>query len=165
METRAEMDRETLYAMEEIRQEDPNVESMDDPLSALDVEEDEGWEDLEPDVEEVTVQSLFDDKTFPDAQSMLQYCSDTFGFDFLKTRKELGTFNFMITVYDLYIYTTANLLLRRVGFPGLNPASELHSVGSQARQQHPRYFFQATLRSSRILTTRTRRRRSTVLSR
>lgn len=93
MENSAEIDRETLDAMEEIRQEGTNIDSTDESLSILDVEEDEGWEDLEPDVEEVIVQSLLDNKTFPDAQSMLQYCLDTFDFDFLKIRKELGTSN------------------------------------------------------------------------
>ena len=86
----ADMDKETLDAMEEIRKEDTHTGSVVDSLGTLDVEEDEGWEDLEPDVEEVAIQSLFDEKTFPDARSMLQYCLDTYHFDFLKIRKELG---------------------------------------------------------------------------
>lgn len=90
METRADMDKETLDAMEEIRKEDTNAESADESLSTMDVEEDEDWEDLEPDVEEVAVQSLFDEKVFPDARSMLQYCLNAYQFDFLKVRKELG---------------------------------------------------------------------------
>lgn len=91
METCADMDNETRAAMEEIRREDTNSETSIEPLSTLEVEEDEGWEDVEPDVEEVAIQSLFDEKMFPDAPSMLQYCLDTYGFDFLKIRKELGT--------------------------------------------------------------------------
>lgn len=56
---------------------------------------DEDWlskpgEEDEDDQEEISVVSLFDDKTFPDASSMLAYCKDKFGFDFLGVRDSLG---------------------------------------------------------------------------
>ena len=58
----------------------------------LDLTKDEGWEDVEPDLEKVTVQSLFDDKIFTDVRSMLEHCKQTFNFDFVKIRAELGVF-------------------------------------------------------------------------
>ncbi|KAL2160264.1 hypothetical protein VTH06DRAFT_1437 [Thermothelomyces fergusii] len=56
---------------------------------------DEDWltkpgEEDEDDQEEVSVVSLFDDRVFPDAPSMLAYCKDRFGFDFLAVRDSLG---------------------------------------------------------------------------
>lgn len=63
--------------------------SSSDPLDTMD---DEGWEDVEPDEESATVLSLFDDKTFPDARSMLSYSRDQHGFDIWKLRKDFGEF-------------------------------------------------------------------------
>jgi protein arginine N-methyltransferase 3 len=56
--------------------------------------EEDGWEDAEPDQEELQIVSLFDDKVFSDAKSMIEYCKEKFGFDFLGVRKELGMFFF-----------------------------------------------------------------------
>lgn len=54
----------------------------------------EGWNDVDEGVdnEEETLEivSLFDAKVFPDAVSMLEYCKDKFGFDFVATRDRLG---------------------------------------------------------------------------
>lgn len=54
----------------------------------------EGWNDVDEGVdnEEETLEivSLFDDKVFPDALSMLEYCKDKFSFDFVATRERLG---------------------------------------------------------------------------
>ncbi|SPO00487.1 related to protein arginine N-methyltransferase 3 [Cephalotrichum gorgonifer] len=47
------------------------------------------WQDLESDVEPLNIVSLFDDKTFPDAKSMLEYCREKYGFDFLATCRRL----------------------------------------------------------------------------
>lgn len=55
-----------------------------------DTREEEGWEDAEPDQESLQFVSLFDDKTFPDAKSMIEYVKEKFGFDFLKLQKDLG---------------------------------------------------------------------------
>jgi protein arginine N-methyltransferase 3 len=52
----------------------------------LDVKDDEGWEDAEPDVEQETIISLLDNETFPDSFAMLAYCKDKYGFDFLSIR-------------------------------------------------------------------------------
>jgi protein arginine N-methyltransferase 3 len=61
--------------------------SLSDPL---DTRNDEGWEDVEQDEEPITVVSLFDEKTFPDARSMLSYCRDHHGFDMWKLRQDFG---------------------------------------------------------------------------
>jgi hypothetical protein len=61
--------------------------STSDPL---DTRDDEGWEDLENDEEPMTVQSLFDEKTFSNAQDMLAYCRDAKAFDIWSLRQEFG---------------------------------------------------------------------------
>lgn len=63
--------------------------SISDPL---DFARDEGWEDIEPDVEKVTVLSLFDGKVFTDVNSMLKYCKKSFDFDLVKVRADLGVY-------------------------------------------------------------------------
>ncbi|KAK9426340.1 putative Methyltransferase domain-containing protein [Seiridium unicorne] len=53
-------------------------------------EDDEGWADVEVDDEETQqVISLLDDKVFPDVLSMLEYCKNQHGFDFLAVRQRL----------------------------------------------------------------------------
>ncbi|KAF2426535.1 S-adenosyl-L-methionine-dependent methyltransferase [Tothia fuscella] len=66
----------------------PSSSSSD--ASSLHEEEEEGWEDAEPDQEDLQVVSLFDEKTFPDAKSMIEYCKENYGFDFLGAAKSLG---------------------------------------------------------------------------
>ena len=61
--------------------------SLSDPL---DTRNDEGWEDVEHDEETITVVSLFDGETFPDAPSMLECCRDKHGFDIWKLRQDFG---------------------------------------------------------------------------
>lgn len=51
---------------------------------------DKPGEEDEDEREEVTVVSLFDERVFPDAPSMLAYCKDKFGFDFVGVRDRLG---------------------------------------------------------------------------
>ncbi|KAK4943926.1 Ribosomal protein arginine N-methyltransferase rmt3 [Elasticomyces elasticus] len=65
--------------------------SASDPL---DTRNDEGWEDVEPDEESITVVSLFDERTFSDAKSMLAYCRDNHSFDIWRLRKEFD-FDFL----------------------------------------------------------------------
>lgn len=62
----------------------------------LDTRNDEGWEDVEQDEESITVVSLFDDRTFPNAKEMLKYCQENHGFDIWKLRQELGDYCFMM---------------------------------------------------------------------
>lgn len=53
-------------------------------------EEEEGWEDAEPQEEQDQIVSLFDDKIFTDVPSMLAYCKEKYGFDFLEIRNKFS---------------------------------------------------------------------------
>lgn len=53
----------------------------------------EGWDDVnagDDELEGLEIVSLFDDKVFPDAASMLAYCKEKHSFDFVATRDRLG---------------------------------------------------------------------------
>lgn len=53
----------------------------------------EGWDDVnegDDELESLEIVSLFDEKVFPDAQSMLAHCKDKHNFDFVATRDCLG---------------------------------------------------------------------------
>ena len=56
----------------------------------LDLADDEGWEDLEPDVETVKVVCLICDVVFEGSQSMLEHCKDNHQLDIVSIRKDLG---------------------------------------------------------------------------
>ncbi|KAH6679605.1 putative ribosomal protein arginine N-methytransferase rmt3 [Halenospora varia] len=75
----------------------PKIENDAPPSSGsseasdiLDLKDDEGWEDAEPDEEETQFISLLDDEVFTDIMSMLNHCKDKYNFDFLEIRKKLG---------------------------------------------------------------------------
>lgn len=56
----------------------------------LDLKDDEGWEDAEPDVETESFISLLDDEVFADITSMLNHCKTKYNFDFLELNKRLA---------------------------------------------------------------------------
>ena len=56
----------------------------------LDLEDDEGWEDQEPDVEKIEVLCLGCSQIFPDVKSMLSHCRDTHNLDIVKVQKTLS---------------------------------------------------------------------------
>jgi hypothetical protein len=56
----------------------------------VDYRNEDGWADIEEDVETLTFVSLFDDKTFTDLNDLLRYCQGTHDFDFWKVRKTFG---------------------------------------------------------------------------
>jgi type I protein arginine methyltransferase len=56
----------------------------------LDMKDEEGWEDAEPDEEETQFISLLDDEVFADIMSMLNHCKAKHDFDFLAVRQNLG---------------------------------------------------------------------------
>ena len=56
----------------------------------LDLKDDEGWEDQEPDVEKIEVICLGCPQTFPDAQSMLSHCRDTHKVDIIEVQRTLS---------------------------------------------------------------------------
>ncbi len=68
------------------------TEHNDDRLSGSEISDEEGWQDAEHDEEEdsVAVISLLDDRVFTDAMSMLAYCKEQHGLDFLAIRERLG---------------------------------------------------------------------------
>ena len=59
-------------------------------VDILDLQDDEGWEDQEPDVEKIEVLCLSCPQTFPDAQSMLSHCRDLHKIDIVKVQKTLS---------------------------------------------------------------------------
>jgi hypothetical protein len=61
--------------------------------SVVDLPDDEGWEDVEPEVEEEqTFKSLFDEKAFGDINEMFQYDKDKHSFDYVKLKQSLSRF-------------------------------------------------------------------------
>ena len=56
----------------------------------LDLADDEGWEDLEPDVETVQLHCLLCSATFGDAKLLLLHCRQGHGLDVVKVQKDLG---------------------------------------------------------------------------
>lgn len=64
--------------------------------------EEEGWEDAVPDNEELSFVSFFDDQTFPDAISMLEYSKEKYNFDLISIQKEHGLFLAFIACPSTY---------------------------------------------------------------
>ncbi|KAE9380501.1 putative ribosomal protein arginine N-methytransferase rmt3 [Stipitochalara longipes BDJ] len=56
----------------------------------LDMKDEEGWEDAEPDEEETQFISLLDDEVFMDIYAMLNHCKQKYNFDFLEIRQRLA---------------------------------------------------------------------------
>jgi hypothetical protein len=50
----------------------------------------EGWEDVESDVEDRTFRSLFEDKWFGEITGMFKYDKEKHGFDYVKLKKQLS---------------------------------------------------------------------------
>lgn len=62
-----------------------------DSSDLLNLKKDEGWEDVDPEEDQpLQIQSLFDEKKFPDVQSMLHYCKEQYDFDLLAIRDKLS---------------------------------------------------------------------------
>jgi len=75
---------------ESISKEAPASSGSSEASDILDLKDDEGWEDAEPDEEETQFISLLDDEVFTDIMSMLNHCKDKYNFDFLEVRQRLG---------------------------------------------------------------------------
>jgi hypothetical protein len=71
------------------------MSSDSDPSTTelLDPKNEEGWEDVESDVEDQTFKSLFDDKWFGDITEMLKYDKEKHDFDYVKVKKQLSRCN------------------------------------------------------------------------
>lgn len=66
--------------------------TINDPIPEdVESENEEGWEDAEPDNEEESpVVCLFCPNTFPAPNKLFEHCGESHGFDFVKTKEELG---------------------------------------------------------------------------
>lgn len=71
---------------------DPSAASFDSSVEGdiLDLADDEGWDDLEPDLEPVEMVCLMCDALFDSTQRMLQHCKDNHDLDIVSIRKDLG---------------------------------------------------------------------------
>ena len=63
-----------------------SASSESETSDALNLKDDEGWEDVEPEEEQEKIISLLDNEVFPDVASMLAHCKEKYNFDFLKIR-------------------------------------------------------------------------------
>ncbi|KAF7950441.1 hypothetical protein EAE96_007726 [Botrytis aclada] len=69
----------------------PSDSGSSEASDILDLKDDEGWEDAEPEEEEQNqFVSLLDDEVFTDMIAMIQHCKEKYGFDFLEVRQKLG---------------------------------------------------------------------------
>lgn len=57
----------------------------------LNLADDEGWEDLEPDLETMKVQCLLCDMSYDDVVAMLQHCCKAHALDIVDVQKKLGS--------------------------------------------------------------------------
>lgn len=65
-------------------------DSSDSEADILNLQDDEGWEDAEPDELSDTVVSFFGQETFPDIHAMIRHCKEKHGFDFIDIRQKLN---------------------------------------------------------------------------
>lgn len=87
-----------------------NEETMDSKSDTSDSEifdpkNEDGWEDMDNDEEEIKFVSLFDDRTFTDAKNMLIYCKDKFGFDIWNLKQKFGELIDLESTFRLTIQT------------------------------------------------------------
>lgn len=69
----------------------PSDSGASEASDILDLRDDEGWEDAEPEEEEQNqFISLLDDEVFSDISAMLEHCKEKYELDFLKIRQNLG---------------------------------------------------------------------------
>ena len=66
------------------------VSASSEDGDVLDLADDEGWNDLEPDVETIKVFCLVCDMIFDCAQTMLEHCKNNHQLDIVSIRKDLG---------------------------------------------------------------------------
>lgn len=70
----------------------PAMSSESDPSTSelLDPKNEDGWEDVEADVEERTFKSLFDETLFQDINEMLKYDKEKHGLDYVKLKRDFS---------------------------------------------------------------------------
>ncbi len=78
-----------MVALEVACRTNPSASSSEDG-DILDLAEDEGWEDLEPDTETVKVRCLLCSLDFDKVSSVLEHGKTQHSFDLVKVQKTLG---------------------------------------------------------------------------
>ena len=73
-----------------IQGEGGSISGSSHQSSTSSIRREEGWEDLEPDVENISFKSLLDDEIFSDVQLMLDHCKAKYSFNLVKIQKDLG---------------------------------------------------------------------------
>ncbi len=71
-----------------------SISSDSEHSDPLDLRDEEGWEDAEPEEDNDRIICLFSDEVFSDVESMIRHCKDRFDFDFHKVQRELGVLVF-----------------------------------------------------------------------
>ncbi|KAH0537713.1 hypothetical protein FGG08_005520 [Glutinoglossum americanum] len=86
----------------------PSLDSDSEDSDSLNVEGEEGWEDVEQETDDQQpIVSLFSDETFPSVMAMLEHCKQEHGFDFLRARQELGLDFYGLIKFVNYIRSEA----------------------------------------------------------
>ena len=112
----------------------PSSDQESEISDILDLKNDEGWEDVEPDVESLAFVSFFDSEIFTDLSSLLDYMREKWDFDLRRVRRELGLdADMMALAWVLKLIRTR--LLRNY------EACQLCTVRSQQRQPISRRQF------------------------
>lgn len=63
------------------------------------VNDDEGWEDVEPEEETQAVVGLFSADVYPDVRAMLKDTRERYNFDLVQVQKDLGVLSFVVQFY------------------------------------------------------------------
>ena len=89
--------------------------SDSDSNDIVNLEDGDGWEDVEPDIEKVKIVSLFSDDEFDDIKTMLEHCKVHHQFDLIKIRKELGVYDFLhLLVMEAWRGLKANVVFSKI---------------------------------------------------
>lgn len=79
------------------RAAEDNVSDSDSESDSLNpVENDEGWEDVEPEDEGQPVVGLFTAEVYPDVRAMLKDTKENYNLDLVKVQKDLGALTLIL---------------------------------------------------------------------
>ncbi len=105
---------------------DGDSDASDASERPLDVNGPDGWEDLEPDVEQLEFKSLVDETKFSDLKSLLEHDRQTWKIDLVKLRVDLRASQ----VPKAQCLETFLMRFHRTRLPRDRPTSQLHSAAS-----------------------------------
>ncbi len=72
------------------KSEESPAESVNSDGNELGSKDEDDWDDIEPDQEDIKVIDFFSDEAYPNAKSMIENCKKQHGFDFTEVQKKLG---------------------------------------------------------------------------